>query len=129
MGPNGKSVIDYVIGNEEVGEEIKKLEIGERMDSDHMPVIVWIGGKGGGGERKGKKRKGRWSWTDEGKKVFRERLGEIWERQGSENEEGGIEGEWEKKKKKIQEVLDKGKEGERKEKGEKKRGWFDREPR
>src|SRR5436190_8818195 len=32
MGPNGKSVIDYVIGNEEVGEEIKKLEIGERMD-------------------------------------------------------------------------------------------------
>ena len=127
MGPNGKSVIDYVIGNEEVGEEIKKLEIGERMDSDHMPVIVWIGGKGGGGERKGKKRKRRWSWTDEGKKEFRERLGEIWERQGSEQEEGGIEGEWEKKKKKIQEVLDKGKEGERKEKGEKKRGWFDRE--
>src|SRR5436190_1924743 len=47
--------------------------------------------------------------------------------EGSEQEEGGIEGEWEKKKKKIQEVLDKGKERERKEKGEKKRGWFDRE--
>ncbi|XP_029164823.1 uncharacterized protein LOC114936023 [Nylanderia fulva] len=126
MGPNGKSVIDYIIGNEEVREEIRKLEIGERMDSDHMPLIVWLEGKGGGGERKGKKRR-RWNWTEEGKEEFREKIGEIWGKQRDEQEEEGVEGEWEEKKKKIQEVLDKGNEREGKEKKGKKRGWFDRE--
>ncbi|XP_029176468.1 cilia- and flagella-associated protein 251-like [Nylanderia fulva] len=127
MGPKGRSVIDYVIGNEKVREEITKLEIGDRVDSDHMPVVIWIRGKGGGGEGKGIKRKRRWSWTKEGKEKFRERIGEIWEKQRDEQEEKGVEGEWEEKKRKIQEVLDKGKEGEGKERREKKRGWFDGE--
>lgn len=33
-------IIDYVIGDREVKEKIERLEIGERIESDHHPEIV-----------------------------------------------------------------------------------------
>jgi len=38
-GSRGKSVIDYVLINEEAREEKMRLEMGDQMDSDH-PVII-----------------------------------------------------------------------------------------
>lgn len=35
VGSNGDTVIDYVIAGEKVREMIKRLEVGDRIDSDH----------------------------------------------------------------------------------------------
>lgn len=43
IGARRESVIDYVIVGEELAEEIKRLEVGGQIDSDHHPVVVWIG--------------------------------------------------------------------------------------
>lgn len=52
-GGRGDTVIDYVIGEEEVRERISKLEVGERIDSDHHPIVITVEG----GERERRKRK------------------------------------------------------------------------
>lgn len=49
-GGRGETVIDYVIGDREVNKEIEKMEIGEEVDSDHMPIVVWIRGEVNKGE-------------------------------------------------------------------------------
>lgn len=46
IGESGNTVIDYVIEYEEVRERIKRLEVGEGVESDHHPVIVIIEGEG-----------------------------------------------------------------------------------
>lgn len=43
VGARGSSVIDYVIGNENCNEIVKEFKVGERVDSDHLPLIVEIG--------------------------------------------------------------------------------------
>jgi len=53
-GRREKSVIDYVIINEEIREEIMRLEMGDQVDSDHHPVIIKLRG----GKKKGENRKG-----------------------------------------------------------------------
>jgi len=35
-------VIDYVLGDEEMREKVINLKVGERIDSDHQPVVVRI---------------------------------------------------------------------------------------
>lgn len=40
-----ETVIDYVLGNEEVRERIIRLKIGEKIDSDHHPVEVTLTGR------------------------------------------------------------------------------------
>ena len=42
----GESVIDYVITDEGEREGIERMRVGERIDSDHFPLIVSISGKG-----------------------------------------------------------------------------------
>lgn len=42
VGSRGETVIDYVIGNEDVWGKIEGLEIGSRIDSDHFPIVVRI---------------------------------------------------------------------------------------
>jgi len=39
----GESVINYVLGEEEMSEEVKRLEVEERINSDHL-VVVWMKG-------------------------------------------------------------------------------------
>lgn len=51
----GNMVIDYVIGNKEVRERIERMEVGDRVESNHQPLIVKIRerDKEGGGKRVG----------------------------------------------------------------------------
>lgn len=45
IGPIGESVIDYILGGERITDDVKKMEIGDNVDSEHHPIIVWIKGK------------------------------------------------------------------------------------
>lgn len=38
----GESVIDYIIGSEEVWEKIREIKIGYRIDSDHQPIEALV---------------------------------------------------------------------------------------
>lgn len=58
-GGKGNTVIDNAIGDLEVRERIKNLRIGDRVDSDHHPVEIWIEDRG---DRKIRKRKGKRKW-------------------------------------------------------------------
>lgn len=42
VGGRGETVIDYAIGDNDVREKVRWLEVGERIDSDHHPIIVEI---------------------------------------------------------------------------------------
>lgn len=111
---NGHSVIDYVVGTEDVRESIERLEIGDRVDSDHQPLVIWIKGKRiNRSRRKGTGRR-KWNWLSEGKKEFRKELGRV---QGEGKE---VEIEWVGMKERILRILEKsgkGKGGERREEG------------
>lgn len=59
-GKRGNTVIDYIIGDWKVKERIVRMNVGEKVDLDHQPVMAWIKGKikkrkrkGGTGERRG----------------------------------------------------------------------------
>lgn len=52
IGEVGTSVIDYVVANEKALEEVKKVEEGNRTESDHVPLEVEIKGKEDKKERK-----------------------------------------------------------------------------
>ena len=39
-GGRGNTVIDYVVGNEDTREKVERLEVAERVESDHHPVVV-----------------------------------------------------------------------------------------
>lgn len=57
MQGKGESVLDYVIGNEEVWERVERIKVEDMIESDHFPVVVWIIGgeiirRKGGGRRK-----------------------------------------------------------------------------
>ncbi|XP_046605019.1 uncharacterized protein LOC124297751 [Neodiprion virginianus] len=83
VGGAGVTVIDYAIGDIEVRDRVKRIEIGDRVDSDHHPVIVWLRGAVAR-TRKGKRVGGtsRGDWTEEGRMRFRaevkwEGIGEV----------------------------------------------------
>jgi len=81
-GGRENTVIDYAIGEEEVRERIREFKVGDRIESDHQPLELRIEGEvrmgRGGGKRKGKGIR-RWKgvWSEDGRKDFVERLGEI----------------------------------------------------
>lgn len=112
MGGRGESVIDYVMGDEEVREMISELKVADRVDSDHFPLVVRIKdgrrGVGGGNGRAG----ARWDWSQEGKRVFKEKLESIWDERRE-----GWRGDWRELKEDIQEVLREGQGGREKKKG------------
>lgn len=35
-------MIDYVIGDKRIKDKVKRLEIRDKIDSDHQPVELWI---------------------------------------------------------------------------------------
>lgn len=57
-GSRGSSVIDYVIGVEVTRKKVRRVVIGEKVDSDHHPIEVTIEG-GNLDRRKKKVRSGR----------------------------------------------------------------------
>lgn len=44
-GGREESVLDYVIGDKEVWERVERDKVGEKIESDHFPVVVWIKGR------------------------------------------------------------------------------------
>ncbi|KAM0731212.1 hypothetical protein ACS0PU_002272 [Formica fusca] len=118
IGGRGETVIDYFIGDDKVREKIERVEIGEEVDSDHLPVIAWIKGsmnKGGRKQRDGRIKK-QGVWDEKRKEVFRKELGNV--RRGDE----GIQEEIEEMEKRLRTILEKDEEKNGIEKG-KRRGW------
>ena len=77
-GDGGETVIDYILGDEDTRRWVKKLEIGDNVDSDHQPVIGSVGGEEGGGNEE---------WKENEKKgLDRDREGEV---QGGDCKAGG----------------------------------------
>ncbi|KAL6420967.1 hypothetical protein ACFW04_013629 [Cataglyphis niger] len=116
-GGSGNSVIDYVLGDEDIRMLISRVEVGDNVNSDQHPIIVWIEG----GEEKKLEKKGRskrWIWTQEGKEEFRKALGNVNEVTGEVDEM------WKNTRNKIKEVMIGGcaSKGIRR-----KRGWWDSE--
>nr|XP_034194798.1 uncharacterized protein LOC117611018 [Osmia lignaria] len=79
-GARGETVIDYVIVEEEGREEIIRMEVGDRIESDHHPLIVEM--RGGGEqyiiEERRRKTTPRGDWSEQGRKDFIE--GISWRR-------------------------------------------------
>lgn len=75
VGSNGDTVIDYVISGKEVREKIQRLEAGDRIDSDHQLLIVYVEEKRTRekGSEEGKRKEKVWNWTEVGKERYRER--------------------------------------------------------
>jgi hypothetical protein len=44
VGSRGETVIDYAIVNEAAWERVKEFKVGERVDSDHLPLEITIQG-------------------------------------------------------------------------------------
>jgi len=72
----GKSVIDYVIINEEIREERMKIEVRDQVDLDYHPVIIKLKER----KKKGESKKGssvirmginRGKWDEKQRKWFR----------------------------------------------------------
>lgn len=77
-GVKGESVQDYVLGDEEVWERAERIKVGENIESDHFPVMVWVKGGGENVRRIGGGRRKKWRWTEEGRRGFRERIERVW---------------------------------------------------
>lgn len=58
-GTRGNTVIDYIVGEKEAKEGIRRMKVGEKVDSDHHPVEAWIERK----EVREVKRRRRRRWT------------------------------------------------------------------
>jgi len=87
-------VIDYVLGEVRTKEYVEKMEVGDQVDSDHHPVVIWIkdrkrmrnGSRKGGGRKGGIKRI---TWSEEEKRKWMEEM-----QKEMRDEERGIEEEW-----------------------------------
>lgn len=81
---SGNTVINYVVGDEEMWEEIRKLEIGEGVESDYPHRIIVAMERVGQERGRGEKKKRIWD-EGENKKFHggnKERKGEIKEKWG-----------------------------------------------
>lgn len=113
------TVINYVVMKEETKEWVKKIRMGDKIDSDHQPVEVTMRKRGRDREKQGRKeRPWKGIWDKEGREKFRKKLEaekrceekmetgrrEMEKRDGGENKEsnkGDREGKWEYKQQKA----------------------------
>ncbi|XP_071580245.1 uncharacterized protein [Temnothorax nylanderi] len=121
-GGRGETVIDYVIGEEEVRERVERLKVGERVDSDHHPLILWIRvspkGKQRRREPEGIRKRG--IWSEEGRTQFRERLSTIGGKRDMQEEiEEGMS--------KIRRVIEENEKENGRRATKNGRGWWDEE--
>lgn len=107
VSSKGRSVIDYAIVNDNGYDLVKEFRIGERVDSDHMPLIVTIEEEGECRaeeevEEEGERRISR-RWDEEARKMYRKKTyAFIWK-----NRSGGgtLEEKWADLKRTIQEAM------------------------
>lgn len=76
-GGKDETVIDYVLGEEKVRDKVERLEIGERVDSAHHPLVVCVrcNSKKERRERRCERMKRRGKWNKEDREQFQEKLG------------------------------------------------------
>jgi hypothetical protein len=82
VGSMGETVIDYAIVNEAAWERVKEFKVGERVDSDHLPLEITIEGtnqeeKEKGGTREEEKKVIVKVWSEHGVKEYRRSLEEA----------------------------------------------------
>lgn len=120
-GGRGNTVIDYVIGDEEVKDKVGRLVVEKKVDSDHHPLEVKKEGGRVRERNKKEERRREWRgvWDEEGREKFRQILGEV--KLGEE-----VQDEWEKLEKRVKRAVE-GTERGREEEREKSGGWWDRE--
>jgi hypothetical protein len=127
VGSRGETVIDYAIVNEAAWERVKEFKVGERVDSDHLPLEITIEGtnqeeKEKGGTREEEKKVIVKVWNEHGVKEYRRRLEEAtFKEQEIEKMVAELKEVIEKATKK-KEVIVRGSKG-----AGKKNGWWDRE--
>ncbi|XP_046145496.1 trichohyalin-like [Osmia bicornis bicornis] len=119
-GARGSTVIDYVLVEEGGKEKIKRMEIGDRIDSDHHPMILKIEGRGAGKEeeRGRKKQAARGDWTEQGRERFKKEI--KWR----EARVGQLEEDMERMLEEFRKGLERGRKGT---KISKRKGWWDEE--
>ena len=78
-GGKGETVIDYILGDEDIREKVERLEVGEKVDLDHHPLILWIRGSAKRKRRRKEveKIRRRGIWNEEGRTQFGEKLEKI----------------------------------------------------
>lgn len=102
VGERGKSVINYVIGNQEEIEEITDIKVGKRVESDDMPLEIGLGGPElQRDEERKEEEKERREWTKESVGRYLEEC-KNWASRG-----GTVEEMWTEIKKKINEAIPK----------------------
>ncbi|CAG5093125.1 Protein of unknown function [Cotesia congregata] len=84
-----KSVVDYGIVNARAWDEIRRMEIGYRLDSDHQPIIIELQGWRGrlSNSGRGKQEVWRWMqcWRENDVRAFEKKEEELrWEASGGE---------------------------------------------
>jgi len=115
-------VIDYVIGDKETRERIGKMKIGDKIDSDHHPLEIWVEGETQRGRKKDKEQEIRKVvWDREGQERFRKSL-RIERREGKGKE---IDKEWREIEERVKKALKAV--GERQRDRRRERGWWDDE--
>ncbi|XP_068900490.1 golgin subfamily A member 6-like protein 25 [Tenebrio molitor] len=82
VGSRGETVIDYAIVNEAAWERVKEFKVGERVDSDHLPLEITIEGTNQEEKEKGEMREEEKKvivkvWSEHGVKEYRRRLEEA----------------------------------------------------
>jgi len=85
VGARGSSVIDYVITSENVSNRISSFRIGDRVDSDHMPLELTLqmrkrnkqGRKTLTQEKRNEKEREIILWNQEAKELFAEKAEEL----------------------------------------------------
>ncbi|KAH0811711.1 hypothetical protein GEV33_011080 [Tenebrio molitor] len=123
----GETVIDYAIVNEAAWERVKEFKVGERVDSDHLPLEITIEGTNQEEKEKGEMREEEKKvivkvWSEHGVKEYRRRLEEAtFKEQEIEKMVTELKEVIEKATKK-KEVIVRGAKGVGK-----KNGWWDRE--
>jgi hypothetical protein len=79
VGSRGETLIDYAIVNEAAWERVDKFKVGERVDSDHLPLEITIEGTNCEEKRKGGAREKQTKvtikvWDEQGVEKYRRRL-------------------------------------------------------
>ncbi|KAH0821572.1 hypothetical protein GEV33_001219 [Tenebrio molitor] len=127
VGSRGETVIDYAIVNEAAWERVKEFKVGERVDSDHLPLEITIEGTNQEEKEKGEMREEEKKvivkvWSEHGVREYRRRLEEAtFKEQEIEKMVAELKEVIEKATKK-KEVIVRGAKG-----AGKKNGWWDRE--
>ena len=84
-----KTVIDYGIVNTMAWEKIEIMKVGYRVESDHLPIEIWIKGREEKEERRKERKKVKWiqMWGEKEITEFRNKEKEIKWKKGEGEEE------------------------------------------